>query len=154
MKSPIVFLLAALPSTALAWPASTDWEALTQAGAPMEDPEQDGHLIVGSPEEDCWDIVGEATVPAVAWYVDDSFLYLRMVLNANPLVCAGFSMGQWGFLLETDGTTTTYEHMLAIFGGSTDTQLWANSDGGTGVREEAEDLVVSTASTKLGMLSM
>ena len=154
MKIAITLLLAALPTTALAWPASTDWEPLTMGGSAMTDPELDAYQLSGIVIEDCWDIVGDSSAPAASWYVDESYLYLRMLLSADPLWCLAFYGGQWGFLLETDGDTSTFEHMIVSTDDSTDPHLYANTDGGTGLREEAEDLIATASSAKTAQFGL
>ena len=154
MKLTIALLLAAVPSTALAWPSSSDWEALTQSGSMMTDPEEDGYIVGDDAVEDCHDLVGDTSNPVMSWFLDDTMLYLKMQLNDDPLACILYDDGQWGFLIETDGTTTTYEHALAANAGSTEVALFANTDGGTGIREEAEDMLELATSSKIGDMTV
>ena len=143
MTRTIPFLLAVLPATALAWPSSLEWEPLTASGANMTDLALDQYLITGSVDEDAWDLVGSSTWPVAHWYVDSTTLYLRMMVSSNPGNTALMYSGAWGFLFETDGTATTFEHSLVVHTNGGVLQLRSNTDGGTGLREEAEDLVDS-----------
>ncbi len=124
MTSTISILFVLWPSAALAWPGTSDWEPLTDGGVPMGDHEEDGN----PGDEDAWDIVGDSGDAAASWYVDDTNLYLQLRVSTDPAPGGAYTSGCWGFMLETDGSVNTYEHLLA-YSGVTDTlQLYHNDD--------------------------
>lgn len=133
-------LLLLLPATAWAWPASGDWDALTQGGLDMVDNEVDQ---ANAAEENAWDIIGNSANPAVRWYLDDSNIYVRMLLNDDPANLVPSYSGSWGVLLETDGDTTTYEYSVALASRGGYFYLYRNTDAGTGVDETAEEYLGS-----------
>jgi MYXO-CTERM domain-containing protein len=141
MQSTIIMLLIGSSPSALAWPSASDWEPLQRGGVTMTDPGADQYLFSGSGEENSWDLVGDSSTPVASWYVDDNYFYLRMVLSSQPGNASLMYSGAWGFLFETDGVSSTYEHMLVVHSNGANLQLRANTDAGVGLREDAEDLI-------------
>ncbi len=134
--------LLALPATALAWPASGDWDALT-IGADITDDAEDQASSVG---ENAWDIVGDSAVPAVHWYLDDENIYVRFFLNEDPSTISIPYTGTWGILFETDGNDTNYEHHVSLGSGGASIVFYENTDGGTGAGDTAETGLYSISS--------
>ena len=106
-------LLTALltPSSALAWPAASEWNPLLQNGTYLLDPNNDAQ---GSRN-----IVSGATHPAAYMSNDGTYLYIRMRLDQSPQGTGGQGLLQpygWGFEFDTDSDPTSYEWLLILDG--------------------------------------
>ncbi|HEU5057246.1 MAG TPA: hypothetical protein VFU21_12005, partial [Kofleriaceae bacterium] len=75
------------------------------------------------------DAVGSAGRAAALRASDDTFLYLRLRLDDDPTQAAGdLRAFGWGFLIDGDGDTSTYELIgIAEGTGSDSVSLWGNT---------------------------
>ncbi|NCG20444.1 MAG: hypothetical protein GWP91_15655, partial [Rhodobacterales bacterium] len=110
MKTIILALM--LPSVAWAWPADSEWIALTESGLNIEDPI--GDQIAG---DDSFDLVGDATTAALHWYADSTEVFFRLQLNGDPMAINGTDLKNqtWAVLIDTNGDDT-FELALASEG--------------------------------------
>jgi hypothetical protein len=138
LRSLLSASLLLLPSTALAWPASGDWDPLTVGGNHIQDDAEDQ---AASPGENAWDIVGNSANPAVQWWLDEEYLYLHLLVNADPSASA--YSGSWGVLLETDGDTADFEHSIYLSSYGQVIVVQENSDAGDGPDDSAETNVLT-----------
>ena len=102
----IAVLALLAPSTALAWPADSDWEDLEVSSVSLVDPADD---MVEYNSASYLDIVGDSTAtdPAGLWYVDSAALYFRIRVDQDPSDDDYFaSEGSWVVLIENDGDTS------------------------------------------------
>ncbi len=126
------------PSPALAWPASGDWEALERAGSPTSDDGLDTARV--GAREDEFDLVGDSSAPVTSWYADDARLYLQLRINTMSAFVSGFDDGCLGFVIDTDGDSSTYE-LLAGWDTSLDMlYLHENDDAETGFSHTGSQL--------------
>jgi hypothetical protein len=96
------------PATALAWPAETEWAALTADDAVVTDGED-----ASEGGESALDIVGDAAHPAVSWFTDETYVYFRMRLDRSPIV--GLTTdGHWGYLFDVSGGDSSFEFAVVI----------------------------------------
>ena len=127
-----------LPSAALAWPGSGDWDPLTVGGNHIQDDAEDQAASAG---ENAWDIVGNSANPAVQWYLDTEYIYLHVLVNADPSAAA--YSGSWGILLETNGDTADFEHSVYLSSYGQVIVVQENTDSGDGPGDAAETNVVT-----------
>jgi len=126
-----------LPSVVLAWPATSEWDPLT-IGTDITDDAEDQASSAG---ENAWDIVGNASNPAVNWYLDADYLYFKVLLNQDPSELPVPNSGSWGFLFESDGDDTTFETLASLSNSGAYFTFFENTDGGTGPDETAENSI-------------
>ena len=118
------------PSTALAWPASGDWEELKVGTSYLVDVAEDMQEYNA---ETYLDLVGDAvsTAPVGYWYVDDTDLYFRIRVDADPGDGTYFaSEGAWVVLIDNDGVLNTYEYSIAFSSdgaGTASLQVFSNA---------------------------
>ena len=150
MRSTICVLILIYSGSALAWPGLSSWEPLLEDGANMEDVEGDGvsALFV----ESAWDIVGTSAYPAAYWYVDSTTLYLRLRMSSDPSATGSFDIGCWGFVFETDGDESTYEHLVALSGGAETLFLNHNDDAEEGFEHVGVNLGSYSGAVAAGMV--
>ncbi len=130
------FALALLAQGALAWPADEDdWEPLTIDGDNITDPS--GDPTDGSGESNL-DFIGDDVNPAVQWYLDETNLYFRLLLNAELDFVDDYNPGSWGLLFETDGDFGNFEHMVKLTSNGFMLIYLENTDGGAGADDQAE----------------
>ena len=94
------------------------------------------------------DAVGAAGRPAALRASDDALLYLRLRLDDDPRQAAGdLRPFGWGFLIDRDGDTTTYELLGALEGSGADSAaLWENTSAIPELASDpAESLLVDYA---------
>ena len=142
-----------LPASALAWPDSGQWAPIPQGAGYLEDEGQDQPGLEG---ENAWDLVGVDPNYAAYWYLDESYLYLRMRLNDDPSGTTIPYTGAWGLLVESDGDDADFEHSISLAGLGSQIVVQENSDDGEGVDESAETAVTSWSdpfTTDLAQLS-
>jgi large repetitive protein len=71
------------------------------------------------------DLVGDADYPAILRAADDSFLYLRMRLDDDPVQSAtNLKSFGWGFEFDSDGALDTYEFLYLADGTGADSLTW------------------------------
>ena len=124
--SPLLYLLLGAQDAAAAWPADSDWRALTVGGAALSDPKED------VPRARI-DLVGDSTAPAGYWGTDATRLYVRMRLNGDPCSddkCSSLDLEGWGVLFSTDGADEDFEGVLLVSTGGALLSLRPNDDGG------------------------
>ena len=117
LAAPTALVLAALaaPRVARAAPpqlppddAYVPWHC---AGAVMTDAQGDDPAFLGN-----LDVVGETTAPAALRAADDTYLYLRIRLDADPAPGGQPAQASWGVELDLDGDPTTYELLVLAEG--------------------------------------
>lgn len=146
MRSIAVLALLA-PTSALAWPASGDWEGLESGGNPYVDPADD---MVEFNAPAYLDLVGDstATAPAGLWYVDADALYFRLRLDSDPSDSDHFaSEGAWVVLIDNDGDTSSYEYSIAYASdgaGEGSIQVFSNATKTGDADDPAENILWST----------
>lgn len=94
------------------------------------------------------DAVGAASRPAALRASDQTVLYLRIRLDDDPRQSAtDLRPFAWGFLIDADGDTTTYELLGELEGtGADSATLWANTSAVPELASDpAESLLVSYA---------
>lgn len=138
----------ATPSKAQNFGAVT-WVPLTQSGVPLGDPATDANNERN--------IVGDVTNPAAYVASDADYLYFRIRLDGDPRSNDGITLKPfgWSCVVETQGTTDTYEYLAAVNGienngpdNNNDQVEWrhnAISAATNSVGEEAEILVARFA---------
>jgi hypothetical protein len=108
------------------FPPDAAYAAVRCDGAAMTDAHADVPDALGA-----LDIVGESDAPAGLAAMDVDFLYLRLRLDEDPTDPAGADgallASAWGFLLDVDGATTTYEILIAASGVAGEVALHANT---------------------------
>ncbi|MBW2263370.1 MAG: hypothetical protein JRG91_15505 [Deltaproteobacteria bacterium] len=71
------------------------------------------------------DIVGETAHPALLRAMDDTYLYLRMRLDDDPVQSPGdLKPFGWGWEIDNDSVLNTYEYLHLVDGVGTDTVTW------------------------------
>jgi outer membrane protein OmpA-like peptidoglycan-associated protein len=125
-------------SAAWAWPADSDWVALTTSATPVIDVADD-HT---TDHDSALDLVGDALAPALMWTADANDTWFRLQVVGDPVDGSFFVPGSWGLLLDTDADPTTFEFVLAAQGPTGQLELWEN-DGtaGTNVSFEHYDFI-------------
>ena len=74
------------------------------------------------------DIVSDGYNPAVYYYVDENYLYLRERIEGNPAGSGGggmFSQQNWVVLIDNDGDNY-YDYLMAVNGNSEEVQIFEN----------------------------
>ena len=76
------------------------------------------------------DVVGDDADPALFYFSDDTYLFLRMRVDAEPTTGGGFRPFGWAAEIDTDGVLETYELLAEVDGiGSPESvALWRNTD--------------------------
>ncbi len=117
-------------AAAQSFPADATWIPLLQAGAVLEDVEND--QLSG---DEHVDLVGDAADPVGYWYADSDWLYLRQRINEDPWTSSAqlyLNSGSWGFAIDMDGDTSTVEAVVEVTGPTPAVYLYRNDSGETG----------------------
>jgi hypothetical protein len=150
----IAVLALLVPSTALAWPAESDWEDLEVSSVSLVDPADD---MVEYNSASYLDIVGDSTSVDAAglWYVDSTALYFRIRVDQDPSDEDHFSSeGSWVVLIENDGDTSAYEYSIAYTSdgdGSSSIQVYSNATKSGDADDPAENILWETDYDPKGM---
>jgi hypothetical protein len=74
------------------------------------------------------DIVGETAHPALLRAMDDTYLYLRMRLDDDPVQApSDLKSFGWGYEIDADGALDTYEYLILVDGVGADTVTWQHN---------------------------
>src|SRR5690606_15046006 len=125
-------------SNAQSFPSTDDdWLALTRDGAPLAD---------GSGDGNGWrDVVGDAEHPAAFVQRDAGYFYIRIRLDASPLMSNQLRPFGWGVEIDTDGDFDDYEFLLMVDGERGAVYLRQNTEQGT-VGDPSDHAEVTLAS--------
>jgi hypothetical protein len=121
-----IVLAAPMQAAAQTWPSDSQWRILycgTDPLVPSWDPVADEPGAVNER-----DAVGDSANPAVYYFTDNTFLYFRMRVSAQPFDTEFHPYG-WGAEFDTDGDRTTYEVLGQVDGivNPDQVDLWRNS---------------------------
>ncbi|MBT3218401.1 MAG: hypothetical protein HN348_04865, partial [Proteobacteria bacterium] len=131
MKRIITGLALLMPSTALAWPADSDWVPLYLGASVVED-------VAGDHQTDAsLDLVGDSLSPALLWHADSDSVYFRLQVSDDPESNSMFEPWTWGVLVDIDGDDTNFEYLIASSGASAEIEAYEN-DGTAGVAPAVE----------------
>lgn len=123
---------------------SAAWVPLQRAGVVVGD-------VVG-PGTNELDIVGNAANPAAFVWSDSSYLFLRVRVNDKPTNAGGvFSSNNWGCLVDTNGTLTSYEFMAVVSGTAGDVEWRHNAVQSVGADNPSEPAEVQVGSSPIGI---
>ncbi|WP_405082376.1 carboxypeptidase regulatory-like domain-containing protein [Paenibacillus chitinolyticus] len=103
----------------MSFPSDSQFFPVTINGVPVGDP-------AGDVNPASTDIVGNAQFPAAYVSYDTNFVYFRLRLNGDPRAKTGFDNFAWGVLINTDGSPSTYEWVLAVNGQNASLDLIEN----------------------------
>lgn len=114
-----------LPGKALAWPAESDWIAVTRDQQPFQDDDSDFN--------NQFNLVGDGpSVPSVFVFNDGAYLQFRFRIDKDPLNNAGTELTPfgWGVLIDVSlpSDLTSYEWMLMLDGITEELYLAENTD--------------------------
>ena len=123
MRSLLMILVAitsaqAAPAFAQTWPTDLEWRVLRCGGSPSFDPVADEP---GATNER--DIVGDANQPALYFHVDDTHMFFRMRVDADPISGGEFRPFGWAVEFDIDGSPESYELFAGIDGISNPEQV-------------------------------
>ena len=144
----ITLLPLLLSSALMAWPARSDWAAISQGEYCEEQPGQ-ANDPAGDTSHSArpWlDIVGERCEisPAALWFVDADTLYLRLRLASSPINPSDeLRTAAWGALLELDNIPDGFEYALMLAGSTGELQLWRNLTDKQDWGSESEELLIA-----------
>ena len=128
LRTTVGILALVLPGSAMAWPGSGDWEALTLSGADLADDVGDS-----SGKDDSTDLLGQAGDAAGAWFVDEDTLYLRSQVVDAPGPTLGLFNGHYAcWVFDADGDATDWEFLACVEGSYARVSLYEN-DGTSGL---------------------
>jgi uncharacterized repeat protein (TIGR01451 family) len=119
-----LFLLVLFPSSAHAWPTTSQWVPVYKNGVYLQDPSKDA--------SGARDIVSDATHPAAFMFNDGTYIHFRLRLDADPSGQGGQGLLQpygWGVLIDTNMNPANYEWLLMLDGISQNEVigLWQNT---------------------------
>jgi hypothetical protein len=116
-----LLVLSAGAARAQSFPADDDWFALECGGGPMTDAVMDEP---GATLER--DIVGDGGDPAGLRAIDFDFAYFRLRLDADPVDQGELLPSTWGFEIDLDDDTSTYEVLILASGLDQTISLFSN----------------------------
>jgi hypothetical protein len=139
-------LLWLIPLPAMAWPAETDWDGLSTGSSTYVDDIDD---MVDFNAPSYLDLVGDATstLPVGFWYVDETDLYFRLRVDADPSgVDTLTDEGAWVVLMNLDSDLSTYEYSIAFASDGDQGAVWvfSNASRTGGADDPAENLLWTT----------
>lgn len=98
------------------WPIQ--WIPYTKNNIPIGDP------IDESPAST--DIVGSTGLPAVFYQWDGDAVFFRMRLRSNPVSGGNLVNFNWGILISTNSTVTSYDWLATVNGQDGTLEIWEN----------------------------
>jgi MYXO-CTERM domain-containing protein len=93
---------------AQSFPSAGGWTAIDKGGSVLTDATADANPTFN-------DAIGDTSNPAVQLATDATWIYFRMRITGAPTNGGGYRSA-WACVIDTDGVSTTYEHLVVLDG--------------------------------------